>query len=268
MMSHNQDVLLEINDKGIATVTLNRPATHNAFDANMIARLTEVFTEVNNNSRVRAMVLRSNGASFSAGADLNWMRAIVDYSEQQNIDDAKLLAQMLHTLYTLNKPTIARIHGSAYGGALGLIACCDIAIGSKLSKYCLSEVKIGLIPATISPYLVEAMGARVCRRYFQTAELFSARRARRLGLISECVAEEDLDSTVDGLLAQILKNSPLAVAQAKRLVETVAHKPIDENLLQETSEWIAKIRVSEEGQQGLHAFLEKRKPEWVVKYDD
>jgi methylglutaconyl-CoA hydratase len=170
---------------------------------------------------------------------------------------------MLQTLYTLPKPTIARVQGAAFGGAVGLIACCDIAVGSKLSKFCLSEVKIGLIPATISPYVVEAMGARVCRRYFQTAEVFSARRARRLGLLSEAVTEDELDSTIDDLISNITKNGPQAVSQSKALVQWVASQPINNDLLTATSKLIAHVRTSEEGQEGLGAFLEKRSANWI-----
>lgn len=252
-----------VDERNVAIVTLNRADKHNAFDDEMIAELTRVFKQAGEDSQVRAVILQAKGKSFSAGADLNWMKKMASYTEQQNEADAMALATMLQTLYTLPKPTIARVQGAAFGGAVGLIACCDIAIGSKLSKFCLSEVKIGLIPATISPYVIEAMGARVCRRYFQTAEVFSARRARRLGLLSESVTEDELDRTIDDIINNIIKNGPHAVAQAKALVQWVASKPINEDLLKQTSKCIAQVRTSEEGQEGLGAFLEKRNAAWV-----
>lgn len=255
-------VLYDVDSRGVATVTLNNPDKHNAFDDAMISTLTEYFTQAADDDAVRVVVLKATGKSFSAGANLQWMQRMADYSESENERDAMALATMLQTLYTLPKLTIARVQGAAFGGAIGLIACCDIAIGSRLSKFCLSEVRIGLIPATIAPYVVEAMGARVCRRYFQTAEVFSARRARRLGLLSEAVTEDELDSTIDDIIAQVLKNGPRAVGQAKALVEYVAGVPINDDLMQKTSQWIAKVRVSDEGQQGLNAFLNKQPAAW------
>lgn len=257
-----QAVTYNVDHRGVAFVTLNRADKHNAFNDEMINTLNTYFNQAGEDNEVRAVVLQAKGKSFSAGADLNWMKQMASFSEAQNHHDAMNLASMLNTLYTLPKPTIARVQGAAFGGAVGLIACCDIAIGSKLSKFCLSEVRIGLIPATISPYVIEAMGARVCRRYFQTAEVFSARRARRLGLLSEAVTEDELDSTIDEILTQILKNGPCAVARAKSLVQEVAGKPIDATLLDETSQSIAQIRVSAEGQEGLSAFLERRLAKW------
>ncbi|MEW9798651.1 enoyl-CoA hydratase/isomerase family protein [Alteromonas sp. CYL-A6] len=264
----NPPISYHVDERGVAYVTLNRADKHNAFDDEMISALTLHFEQAGRQDSVRALVLQAEGKSFSAGADLNWMKRMASYTREQNAADAMGLATMLHTLYTLPKPTIARVQGAAFGGAVGLIACCDMAIGSKLSKFCLSEVKIGLIPATISPYVIEAMGARICRRYFQTAEVFSARRARRLGLLSEAVNEEELDSTINDILGHILKNSPQAVAGAKALVQEVAGKPVDAALLERTSNLIADIRVSEEGQEGLHAFLEKRRPNWQETKND
>lgn len=263
-----QSVIYSVDERNIATVTLNRAEKHNAFDDEMISELTRVFKKAGEDANVRALILRAEGKSFSAGADLNWMKKMASYTEAQNESDALALATMLQTLYKMPKPTIARVQGAAFGGAVGLIACCDIAIGSKLSKFCLSEVKIGLIPATISPYVVEAMGARVCRRYFQTAEVFSARRARRLGLLSESVTEDELDSTIDNILSNILKNGPHAVAKAKGLVQWVSTQEINDALLTETSKLIAQVRTSEEGQEGLSAFLEKRSASWVEVKND
>ncbi|MDC8831310.1 enoyl-CoA hydratase/isomerase family protein [Alteromonas gilva] len=258
----NEQVLYTLDNRGVATITLNRPDKHNAFDEDIIAALTQAFKRAGSDPEVRVVVLASTGKSFSAGADVNWMQKMAGFDEAQNRADAMQLATMLHTLYTLPKPTIARVQGAAFGGAVGLIACCDMAIACKLSKFCLSEVKLGLIPATISPYVIEAMGKRIALRYFQTAEVFTARRARRLGLLSEAVNEDQLNDTIAQLIDNLLKNGPEAVSQAKHLVHQVAGQPIDDALLTKTSEWIARIRVSQEGQEGLNAFLGKRKPVW------
>ena len=258
-----QDILYELDHLGVARITLNRPEKHNAFDDTMIAELTRCFEKAGSDPAVRAVVLASNGKNFCAGADAGWMQRMAGYSEAQNRTDAMQLATMLQTLYRLPKPTIARVQGAAFGGAVGLIACCDMAVACKMSKFCLSEVKLGLIPATISPYVIEAMGKRVAKRYFQTAEVFSARRARRLGLVSEAVSEDQLDDEVNALLTALLRNGPTAIAEAKALIEHVAGAPIDESVMQNTSDWIARIRVSEEGQEGLNAFLEKRAPTWI-----
>jgi methylglutaconyl-CoA hydratase len=236
---------------------------HNAFDENVIQALINIFTQINSNDNVRVMILQANGKSFSAGADLNWMQKMASYSFDENKQDAQQLAKMLNALYSINKPTIARVQGAAFGGAVGLVACCDIAVGSKLSKFCLSEVKLGLVPATISPYVIKALGQREAKRLFMTAEVISSRRARRLGLLSETVSEEELDTTIDAIVKAILKNGPTAVSQAKALANDIADRPINDDLLDYTSEVIAHIRVSDEGQEGLKAFLEKRKANWV-----
>ena len=254
----SQSVELDISADGVARVTLNRPELHNAFDENVIQSLIAIFTQINCDDKVRVMILQARGKSFSAGADLNWMK---------NKQDAQQLAKMLNILYTLNKPTIARVQGAAFGGAVGLVACCDIAIGSKLSKFCLSEVKLGLVPATISPYVIHAVGAREAKRLFMTAEVISARRARRLGLLSESVSEDDLDNSINNIVNAIKKNGPDAVAQAKALAHDVAGKTIDQALMDATSDVIARVRVSQEGQEGLSAFLEKRKANWIAHND-
>lgn len=258
-----EHVLYEVDDQGVAQITLNRADKHNAFNEQMIADLTASFLRASDDPTVKIVVLGSNGKHFCAGADLNWMKKMAGYTEAQNRSDAMHLATMLHTLYTLPKPTIARVQGAAYGGAVGLIACCDMAVACKLSKFSLSETKIGLIPATISPYVIEAMGKRIAKRYCLTAEVFTARRARRLGLISEAVSEDQLDATIDQLSNTLLKNSPLAVSEAKVLINTVAGQPIDDAMRTLTSDWIARIRVSEQGQEGLNAFLHKRPPNWI-----
>lgn len=259
---NNDAVLYSLDQRGVATVTLNRPLVHNAFDDQLIAQLTNMFKRVGQDDKVRVMILAANGKSFCAGADLNWMKRMTDYSYEQNLADATALADMFLALNELPKPTIARIQGAAFGGAVGLVACCDMAIGSKLSKFCLSEVKLGLIPATISPYVIDAIGARLARRYFTTAEVFSSRRARRIGLLSEAVTEEELDTTIAELVEHLLKNAPHAVAAAKQLIFDIRDTPAGEELLNLTSSRIAATRVSAEGQEGLNAFLQKRRPNW------
>lgn len=261
-MNTFENVIVDKNPQGVVTVTLNRAEKHNAFNDEMIAELTACFNQVEQDSEARVMVLAANGKSFCAGADLSWMRRMASYSYAQNKADADALATMFKTLYRLRLPTIARVQGAAFGGAVGLIACCDMAVANKLSKFCLSEAKIGLVPATISPYVIEALGPRVAKRYFTTAEVFSSRRARRLGLISETVSEDALDDTVAELVSHILGNGPRAVEQGKALVSKVAYQPIDDELIDATSQLIANVRVSEEGQEGLGAFLEKRSPSW------
>lgn len=264
-MNQTDKVLFDIDNRGVATVTLNQPEIHNAFDDKLIAQLTNIFKQINQNKDIRVMVLAAAGKSFSAGADLNWMRRMASYSYEQNLADANALAQMFFILNTIDKPTIARVQGAAFGGAVGLVACCDMAIGSKLSKFCLSEVKLGLIPATISPYVIDAIGARMARRYFTTAEVFSARRARRIGLLSEAVVEEELDRTIENLIEHILKNSPAAIREAKQLIFDVQNKAVSDDILAKTSEKIAELRVSEQGQEGLNAFLQKRRANWVTE---
>ena len=264
-MNQTDNVLFDIDNRGVATVTLNQPDIHNAFDDKLIVQLTDIFSRVNQNKDIRIMVLAAAGKSFSAGADLNWMQRMATYSYEQNLADANALAKMFLTLNTIDKPTIAKVQGAAFGGAVGLVACCDMAIGSKLSKFCLSEVKLGLVPATISPYVIDALGARIARRYFTTAEVFSATRARRLGLLSEAVVEEELDSTIENLIEHILKNSPAAISAAKQLIFDVQNRPINDELIAKTSEKIAELRVSEQGQEGLNAFLQKRRANWVTE---
>ncbi len=254
-------------DNAVATVTLNRPEVHNAFNEEVIHSLIDCFDKVEKDEHVRVMILQAIGKSFSAGADLNWMKKMASYSQSENQVDAQQLATMLSRLYHLSKPTIARIQGAAFGGAVGLVACCDIAIASKLSKFCLSEVKLGLIPATISPYVIKAIGPRNAKRLFMTAEVIPAKQALQIGLVSEIVSEEELSDTVKQIASAILKNGPKAVSAAKQLVNKVAYKTIDNDLLAYTSEQIAATRVSAEGQEGLAAFLDKRSPNWINTHD-
>ena len=258
----SQDILFEIDHAGVATVTMNRPDVHNAFDDKVILQLIQIFEKVARDPKIRVMVLQSTGKNFCAGADLNWMKRMANYTFEQNVTDANNLAKMLQTLNTLPKPTIAKVKGAAFGGAVGLVACCDIAIASRLSKFCLSEVKLGLIPATISPYVINAIGERESRRYFMTAEVFSARRARRIGLINEAVTEEELDGEIESIIQHILKNGPMAVTAAKQLISDVKNEPLSDELIEKTSLRIATMRVSNEGQEGISAFLEKRSPSW------
>ena len=256
-------VITDIDDLGVAQVRLNNPDKHNAFDDQMIGQLTEAFIAIADNSNVRAMVLGSEGKSFSAGADLEWMKRMASYSYEENLRDASALALMLKTLNEIPQPTIARVQGAAFGGAVGLVSCCDMAVAASAASFSLSEVKIGLVPATISPYVIAAIGQRAARRYFVTAERFDAHRALQLGLVNEVVDAEQLDQEIDRLINTLLANGPEAVTGAKQLVFDVAGKPIDQQLIDATCETIAAIRVSEQGQEGLQAFLERRKPQWI-----
>jgi len=258
----NESVLLDIDARGIARVTLNRPDKHNAFNEHVIGSMHGAFKQVQATKNVRALVLAAEGKSFSAGADLDWMQRMAHYDFADNVADAQALAAMLHALNTLPFPTIARVQGAAFGGGVGLVACCDLTVATNRTKFCLSEVKLGLIPATVGPYVVAAMGERAARRYFTTAEVISADQAQRHGLVSDVVDEGDLDQRIDALLEQLSANSPDAMAAAKQLVFDVTNRPIDEQLMRHTSEAIAKARCSAQGREGVRAFLEKRKPSW------
>lgn len=257
-----------VDERGVATVTLNNPAKHNAFDDRMIADLSRCFSELGTSNQVRVVILAATGRSFSAGADLGWMQRMANFSFEENLADAENLAAMLHTLNSLNKPTIARVQGTAFGGGVGLISCCDMAIASERASFCLSEVKLGMVPATISPYVIAAIGPRAARRYFVTAERFDAATALHIGLICECVAEEQLDSCINNIVSAILNNGPAAVASAKQLIRDVRFQPIDAELMQQTSELIASIRSSSEAKEGLSAFLEKRPARWTSSADE
>jgi methylglutaconyl-CoA hydratase len=260
----NPTVLTEIDSCGLATVTLNRPEIHNAFDDLLIAGLTEVFRRLAEDDSVKVVFLTGSGRSFSAGADLNWMRRMADYSLQQNLTDARRLAELMQTIDRLPKPTIALVQGATYGGGVGLVACCDIALATSRATFCLSEVKLGLIPAVISPYVAAAIGPRACRRYFLSAEPFDAAEAHRLGLLHEVVQNEnELYSRGREVGELLLKNGPGAMAAAKDLIAAVAGQPVDAVLREDTAVRIARQRASEEGREGLTAFLEKRRPNWV-----
>ncbi|MBE0575590.1 MAG: enoyl-CoA hydratase/isomerase family protein [Desulfuromonadales bacterium] len=259
----NKNLLTKIDARGLATVTMNRPALHNAFDDLLITDLTSVLQRLESEPLVRVVLLAASGKSFSAGADLNWMRRMADYSREENLADSMALAGLMSTLNGLSKPTIALVQGAAYGGGVGLVACCDIALATDRAAFCLSEVKLGLIPAVISPYVVEAIGSRAARRYFLTAERFDAVEARHLGLIHELVAADDLHPRGEALAELLIQNGPAALAAAKNLVAVHAKAPIDDAMIADTARRIAEIRSSDEGKDGVSAFLQKRPPAWV-----
>lgn len=256
---------LDIQRKGsVASVFLNRPEVRNAFDDATIAELTQAFAALGQDEGVRAIVLGAHGKAFSAGADLNWMRAMAGYTWEQNHADASALAEMLWTIYSCPVPVIGRIHGDCYAGGVGLAAVCDIVVASEGVHFCLSEAKLGLLPGTISPYVIRAMGEQAARRYFVTAERFSAQEAHRIGFVHELCAAELLDAKVDELALAIAANGPQAVKACKRLVQDMAGQPITAALRDDTARRIADIRASDEGRGGVRAFLEKRAPGWTA----
>ncbi|MEX1668581.1 enoyl-CoA hydratase/isomerase family protein [Zhongshania guokunii] len=259
----DQTIHYQLSANGIATITMNRPDIHNAFDDTVVAALTAAFKKAGDDPAVRLVVLASTGKSFCAGGDLNWMRRMATYTFEENLRDSQLLAEMLRTLNYLPKLTIARVQGPAYGGGVGLVACCDMAIASPEAAFCLSEVKVGMIPATIGPYVVRAIGQRASRRYFTTAELITANKALELGLVAEVVASDELDNCIAGIAKGLLRNGPRGVAEAKRLVLDIADGEITDAMIADTSQRIAETRGSDEGREGLTAFLEKRKPAWI-----
>jgi len=252
----------EIDSRGVARVTINNPEKRNAFDDQIIAQLTEAFTAIASNPDVRVMVLGSEGKNFSAGADLGWMQRMANYSYEENLRDANALALMLQTLNRMPQPTIARVQGAAFGGGIGLISCCDIAIATTSANFSLSEVKLGLVPATISPYVIAAIGERAARRYFITAETFDGHTAKQIGLINEVVDTEHLDTQVKQITDALMANGPAAIAAAKQLIFDISGKAMDQDIIDHTCKTISAIRVSDEAQEGLNAFLEKRKPHW------
>lgn len=250
---------------GVLWLWLNRPAVNNAFDDRVIAQLTAALDAAAMDDGVRAVVLGGRGKHFSAGADFHWMQRMVELDHAGNVADAMELARLMRTLHALPKPTIALVQGAAYGGAVGLACCCDIVLAADNATFCLSEVKLGLIPAVISPYVIAAMGARQATRWFLTAEVFDARQAQAIGVAHEVVPVAELATRAEALLATMRNNGPRAVREAKRLVRDVAGRPIDTDLMQLTAERIADIRVGAEGQEGLRAFLGKRDPDWRRK---
>jgi len=257
-----QTLIVTIDGK-VATVTLNRPDVRNAFNETTIAEITQAFRELGQNGDVRTIVLAASGPAFCAGADLNWMKKMAAYTHEENRADAAQLAEMLRTIYTCPKPVVAKVQGDCYAGGMGLVAACDIAIANEATNFCLSEVKLGLIPATISPYVILAMGENAARRYFLTAERFSAQEAFRIGFVHQVVAADALDAAVADIVKALVANSPNAVKEAKRLVQDMAGQPLSAELIADTAERIADIRSSEEGKEGVRSFLEKRKPGWL-----
>ena len=251
----------------VAVVWLARQAVRNAFNEVSIAELTAAFHRFGNDEEVRAIVLAAQGPAFCAGADLDWMRRLSGYSNAENQADAMKLATMLRTIYECPKPVIARVHGDAYAGGVGLVAACDISVASLNANFCLSETKLGLIPATIGPYVLRAMNANIARRYFLTAEKFNAAEAFRIGLVHEITVPEELDGKVNEILGALMLTSPSAVAEAKRLVRDLMARPIDDGLVADTAQRIADIRTTSDGREGVRSFLEKRKPQWVVDYE-
>lgn len=258
-----QTIQTSLSPDGVAELVLNRPEVHNAFGDVTIAEMQQALREFAAHPAVRVLLLKSNGKNFSAGADLNWMRSMAQKNYQQNLDDAAELAELMRLLDSFPAPTLALVQGAAFGGALGLVACCDIALAEPGASFCLSEVKIGLIPAVISPYVMRAIGERACRRYFLTAERFSADTALQLGLVHQLAEAGQLDVAADAMVRGLLQNSPAALRCAKELMAAVYQQPINSSLIASTTARIAAIRVSAEGQEGLTAILEKRAPAWL-----
>ena len=247
------------------TVTLNRPDVRNAFNDEVITELTAVLLELGKRPEVRCVVLAGNGPAFCAGADLNWMKRMADYTREENLEDAGALARMLEVLYKIPKPTVARVHGDTYAGGMGLVAACDVAVAADTVNFCLSEARLGLLPATISPYVIRAMGARAAHRCFLTAERFSAAEAHRIGFVHEVVPAGELDAKVGEIVQALVNAGPEAVKACKQLVHDVAEREITAGLIRRTVEGIADIRASDEGREGVRSFLEKRKPNWLLQ---
>ncbi|EKF73074.1 enoyl-CoA hydratase [Alcanivorax hongdengensis A-11-3] len=247
----------------VARITLDNPDKRNAFDDTIIAALTEAFAEAGADDNVRVVVLQAAGKHFSAGADLNWMRAMGQLDADQNREDALRLATLMQTIDQCPRPVIARVQGAAFGGALGLICAADMAVAADDARFCLSEVKLGIVPAVISPYVVRALGARQANRYFLSGEIIAADRAQQLGIVHETVLAAELDQAVDRLIEALLQGGPQAQIEARELIARVSHGPIDSAMLNDTADLIARLRTGKEGQEGLSAFLEKRSPNWT-----
>ncbi len=263
MQSFNT-LTLTVDKKGLATVTMNRPEVHNAFNAEMIAELTQCYKQLNADKSVRIILLQAAGKSFSAGADINWMKGMVNATQEENKKDSENLAALLRTINFCSKTTLAKVNGLAFGGGVGLICCCDIAVAEDNAKFGLTEAKLGLVAAVISPYVIDAIGMRKARRYLQTAEIFDASQAQAMGILSECVDSDDLDSKVDEIIQALSSTGPNAKEISKKLVMSVVGRtlPQQKKIDEYTTQVIAAVRVSEEGQTGLKAFLDKQKPDW------
>jgi len=255
------DLIKEIDNK-ICLLTLNRTKRHNAFDDKLISQLQIQLDDAIEDPSIRVIVLKANGSHFSAGADLEWMQKMATYTAEENMEDALELANVMYTLHSSKKPCIAMVHGAAFGGGAGLAAACDIAISTSDARFCFSEVKLGLIPAVISPYVVEAVGSRMAKALFMSAEVFNGKQAKDMGLVQYCVAPDELLSFTLNFARKLTNLAPNAVSEAKELVDMVSYKTINSELIHRTARLIAEKRVSEEGQKGLHAFLNKIPPEW------
>ena len=260
----NKPTTLDISRHGsVASVMLNRADVRNAFNETCVAELAAAFRELGADDAIRAIVLGARGVAFCAGADLNWMKQMAAYSHADNLADANRLAEMLRTIYLCPKPVVAKVQGDCYAGGMGLVAACDIALAADHASFCLSEVRLGLIPATISPYVIRAMGENAARRYFLTAERFDAAEALRIGFVQQSVAAAELDGAVDAIVKALVSASPNAVREAKRLVREIGVAAMTDALISDTAERIAAVRASDEGREGVRAFLEKRKPNWL-----
>ncbi len=258
----NPSIVVTKSKNGVARITLNRAELHNAFDERVIKRLTDAIRNIDLDDRMRILILDAAGKSFSAGADLNWMKRMADYSWEENYQDSLKLAGLMQELHNCRKTTIAIVQGAAFGGGVGLVACCDIVLASDKAIFCLSEVKLGLIPSVISPYVVKAIGERNAKRFFATAEKFDANEAKNIQLIHKIIAHDDLSEFSKDYVNRILANGPKATYQSKQLVNHVSNKPINEDLVRETAQRISDIRASSEGKEGVSAFLEKRPADW------
>lgn len=265
MKPSDVDALLVSQDtRGVLTLTLNRPHVRNAFDDALITALIAALQKAAQDPTVRVVILRGNGSVFCAGADLQWMQRMIDYTYEENLSDASQLALLMETLHDLPQPTLAVVQGAAYGGGVGLLACCDLVIAEISAKFCLSEVKLGLIPAVISPFLLVRMGQKALRRYAFTAEVFDASKAQANGLVDECVPTDELELHADAMLKNLLAASPAAIREMKQLLQRLSESHRAEEIQAQTIAAIARIRISEEGQEGLKAFLEKRKPNYQI----
>jgi len=258
----SEQLLTHLDSRGVFTITMQRPDVHNAFDEDQIARLTDALQTAADDIAVRVVVLGSMGKHFCAGADINYMKRMGENTRDQNVEDARALATLMHVLDTLPKPTVARIQGAAYGGAVGLVSCCDVAVGANSTVLSLSEVKIGLVPGTIGPYVIRAVGQRTARRLFITGERVAAHAAQAMGLLHNVVEDDQLDDAVEGIVDALLENSPSAMAIAKELVSELSPASIDDKAIEQSVLCIADVRESPDGKEGTLAFLEKRKPDW------
>ncbi|MCX7543755.1 enoyl-CoA hydratase/isomerase family protein [Marinicella gelatinilytica] len=263
-MQSFKTLTLSVDKTGLATVTMNRPEVHNAFNAEMIAELTQCFRQLHADKTVRVILLQAAGKSFSAGADINWMKGMVNATQEENKQDSHKLAELLRTINFCSKTTVAKVNGLAFGGGVGLICCCDIAIAENNAKFGLTEAKLGLVAAVISPYVIDAIGMRKARRYLQTAEVFDAEQAHKLGIISELVDGDDLDEKTQEIIKALTSTGPNAKEISKKLVMSVVGRTVaqQKKIDEYTTQVIAAVRVSDEGQKGLKAFLEKQKPDW------